>query len=241
MGGGAVLNFAELNRAWPDPKAMDVIAYPLSPQVHATDSLSIAENLEAQADQVWSARRYAPKAHLAVGPVTLEPRWRPGLPDARQKGLFGAAWSVGCVKMLAEAGADSITFCNSLGPRGVIDTSGADMGRVNPLFHVLADAGELKAAEILRCRTYEEPWVCAVAARADGRTLVLVANLCPVKRCIRLATGGYEAARMRVLDDSSAHRAAEDCAGFRAASSAVEPEPNRIALDAYATARVELR
>src|SRR5262249_13808806 len=37
FGGGTDLNFAELNRSRPDVAAMDAIAFPINPQVHAAD------------------------------------------------------------------------------------------------------------------------------------------------------------------------------------------------------------
>jgi hypothetical protein len=119
IGGGTNAYFAELNRARPPVDALDLVCYSLNPQVHASDNASLVENLEAQAATVRGARRFAGTLPIAVGPITLRPRFNPNatgpgpetapgaLPpqvDVRQMSLFGAGWTLGSLKALSLGG-----------------------------------------------------------------------------------------------------------------------------------------
>jgi hypothetical protein len=117
--------FTELNRQRPPKHAGDGICYSMNPQVHAFDNASLVENLEAQASTVRTARSFAGDRWIAVTPVTLRPRFVPANgapvdPDPRQSSLFNAAWTLGSIKYLAEAGANSITYYELIGKGGVL-------------------------------------------------------------------------------------------------------------------------
>jgi hypothetical protein len=245
IGGGTILYFCELNRSLPDLRPFEVVAWPLNPQVHAFGDRDLVENLGGQGDQVRSARSFAAGRHLAVGPVTLRPRFnavaRPGAPpfdnvDPRQGSLLAAAWTLGSITQLAEAGADSLTYYETTGPRGVVDA-----GRVNPVFHVLADATRLEGGALLRCFSGEEPWLTALAVRHTGGTVVLVANLTATARAIEVALPGGPGARARVLDAASLEEATTSPQTFRAGGRPVggDGAPIALALDPYATVRLQ--
>ncbi|MGH2781244.1 MAG: hypothetical protein ACRDLA_07510, partial [Thermoleophilaceae bacterium] len=129
IGGGSHQFFNELNRDRPDVSAMDVVAFSVNPQVHAADDGSLVENLAAQEEVVRFAQTFCAGRPLAVTPVTFVGRSGPfpagpplpgGLPgqvDVRQAGLFGAGWTLGSVKHLAAAGADSVTYFETVGWR----------------------------------------------------------------------------------------------------------------------------
>jgi hypothetical protein len=137
IGGGTNLYFTELNREPPDTSGLDVVAFSLNPQVHASDNVTIVQNLAAQAVVARDARRIAREANIHVGPVTLRPRFNPNatepaldhsttaLPanvDARQSSRLGANWTLGSLKYLAEAGTvDEVTYYETTGWRGVIE------------------------------------------------------------------------------------------------------------------------
>src|SRR4030095_8796661 len=82
FGGGTNAYFTELNRGRPSPEGLDFAAYSINPQVHAFDNASLVENLEAQAGTVESARQFLGSLPLAVGPVTLRPRFNPNATGA---------------------------------------------------------------------------------------------------------------------------------------------------------------
>ncbi len=117
--------FTELNRQRPPKNAGDGTCYSINPQVHAFDNATLVENLEAQASTVRTARSFAGDRWIAVTPVTLRPRFIPANgapvdPDPRQSSPFNAAWTLGSIKYLAEAGANSITYYELTGKGGVL-------------------------------------------------------------------------------------------------------------------------
>ena len=89
-----------LLRAQPHPSGRHgdgVHRLSIMPQEHATDELTLVENLSAQAETVRSAQRFAGGRPIVISPVTLLPRWPapdggspPGVPahrgvDGRQR------------------------------------------------------------------------------------------------------------------------------------------------------------
>jgi hypothetical protein len=195
VGPGTLGNFTELNRNRPK-ESPPLLAWPLNPQNHGTDDLTVMENLPAQCDTVCSARAFAPDATLAVGPITLHRRADPFAakapgtivaPDPRQRTDFGAAWTLGSIKFLAEAGANSATYFQGSGPFGLMDG-----GELFPLYHVVADAGEFAGGEVLATETTEPRWLIALTLRKEDRLRVLVANLFWEPQPVRLARiAGY--------------------------------------------------
>jgi hypothetical protein len=180
VGAGTDAYFAELNRQRPPAEAADFLCYSVNPQVHASDNLTLMENLEAQGDTVRSARSFPGGRPAAVTPVTLKPRFNPDAtaetapppPDARQQTLFGAAWTAGSLKHLSEAGAASVTYFETHGPRGILEGE-----RVFPLYHVLADAAEFIGADVLPSSSSHPLILDGLTLRRGSRTRILVANL----------------------------------------------------------------
>src|SRR5205814_7240102 len=138
-----------------------------------------------------------PGLPVLVGPVTFRPRSWPfgefpgvsGLPyqvDPRQCSPFGAAWTLASLKHLAEAGAAAVTYFETTGWRGVVETEAgsaspdafpSQAGEPFPLYRVLADAAALREAEVVACSSSDPLAVEALALR-DGDGLHLrVANL----------------------------------------------------------------
>jgi hypothetical protein len=208
VGGGTNIYFNELNRNRPDPERLAVVAYSANPQIHAFDELSLVEALEAQGETVRSTHAFAGRTPVAVTPITLRPRFNAVATveeavadaelswdvDPRQRSLFGAAWTLGSVMNLAEAGVESLTYFETAGPRGVMErelqpfqafpSKGDD---VFPLYHVLADVCELRGSAIL-ASTVDDPLSVASFAvlRGDGGTTLLLANLEARTKGVRL-------------------------------------------------------
>lgn len=193
VGPGTAGNFAELNRSRPAEGSFSLLAWPLNPQMHATDDLTLFENLSAHCDTVCSARAFASDATVAVGPVTLHRRPDPFAkgegkdaslvaPDPRQRSDLGAAWTLGSLKYLAEAGADSVTYFQATGPFGLMEGP-----ELFPVYHVLADVGEFAGGEVLATDTTEPRWLAALTLRKQDRLRVIVANLFWRPQPVRLA------------------------------------------------------
>ena len=217
---------------------MDLVSYSVTPQVHAFDDASLVENLEGQRATVESAREFIGDRRLAVSPVTLRPRLSPNgegpapvpvpgeLPsqvDPRQMSLFGAAWTVGSLGNLADAGVYSVTYYETTGWRGVMETDlgsplphkfPSRLGRVFPVYHVLADVGAFAGGTVIPTQSSDPLRAQAVAVRKDGRTRVLVANLAPEPQ--RLTVAGLPApVWLRVLDQATVEWAAREPDSYR--------------------------
>ncbi|HLN73115.1 MAG TPA: hypothetical protein VK205_07450 [Prolixibacteraceae bacterium] len=135
VGTGVNAYFAELNRARPSIKKADFVSFTISPQVHAFDNASLIENLEAQGEVIHSAKSLFPHKPIFVSPVSLRQRFNvvataaepsplPGqLPlsvDIRQRTNFAALWTLGSLKYLSQAGAQLITYYETVGWKGWI-------------------------------------------------------------------------------------------------------------------------
>ena len=194
IGAGTNAYFTDLNRARPPVDALDLVCYSINPQVHAFDNSSLIETLEAQAVTVESTHQFASGLPIAVTPVTLLARFNPNatgpepepaqgeLPtqvDIRQMSLFGAGWTLGSIKYLSESGASSVTYYETTGWRGVMETTtGSPLpekfrslpGAVFPLYHVLADVGEFAGGEVLISKSSDPLKVEGIVLRKNGKT-----------------------------------------------------------------------
>ena len=115
--------FAELNRHRPEGDLPDFVSFSLSPQVHASDTRSIIENLQQFKDTIATIRSFAPGTMIHVSPITFKIRSsnsESGSPrdyDPRQHTSFGAWWTLGCIQQLAAS--DRLTFYQVTGYRGI--------------------------------------------------------------------------------------------------------------------------
>ena len=208
FGGGTDLNFAELNRSRPHMAAMDAIAFPINPQVHAADEDSMVETAEGVRAVIRTARSFAAGRPVVVSPISLRPRFNPDEPDAldgpaaplpgnadpRQMSLFGACWALVTMKALAKEGAQATTWFETTGPKGVIDGDSAQPARslfpahpglVFPVYHLLRDVCEFAGAPLLAC-SGDPLRAAAIAVRRDDRSAILVANLRPEPSAIEV-------------------------------------------------------
>jgi len=266
LGGGARAYFTELNRALDLPlDQVEWVTYTLNPQVHAFDNLSLIETLAAQAETVASARAIAGNLPLAVGPITLRPRWNPNataappepgpneLPaevDPRQLSLFGAGWTVGSIHRLAEAGVESLTYYETTGWRGLMERRedltrrqlfASSPGQLFPLYHVFAALADFSGASVLPTGISEPLSTEAVGVKQGNRARILVANLADRERTSEIAAPLRDAVA-RVLDETTYQQAASDPAFLTApGGQPVETRDGRlrISLRPFAIARID--
>jgi len=209
LGAGTNAFFAELNRERPS-FPLDVVCYSANPQVHASDDASVVETLEALGSTVESARGFAPEAAVAVTPITLKPRFNPNatepepepepgkLPpqvDPRQRSLFAAGWTLGSLARFAEAGVCSLTYFETTGWRGVMETEGGSNlpdsfpstpGELYPLYHVFRAVADFAGGEVLPVTPSHPLLVTGLALTGGDRRRLLVANLSGEERELRL-------------------------------------------------------
>jgi hypothetical protein len=241
FGAGTNAYFTELNRNRPPAGALDLICYSINPQVHAFDNLSLMETLPVQATTVESARLLSAGRPIVVSPITLRPRFNPNataaatdseaeftdqLPspvDVRQMSLFGAAWTVGSLKSMAESHVDRVTYYETVGWRGVMETeSGSPLpeqfrsipGSVYPLYHVLADVAGCAGAAVFFSETNESSKIGGFAFERAGRMRVLIANLTAEHQEVSVHHGG-ESVRVQMLNEHSVVTAMRAPEAFR--------------------------
>lgn len=230
--------FAELNRNRPPAELLDGIAYSVNPQVHAFDIASLVENLAAQADTVESARQFSANRPIIVSPVTLRMRMNPNataaepepgpgeLPtrvDVRQMSLFGAGWTLGSLKYLAESGTASVTYYETTGWLGVMETEAgsplpdrfrSERGTVFPMYHVFADVGAFANGQVVSARSSDPLTVDGLAIQQNGRTRILLANFTDQPQTVDLGALADRAA-VRQIDETNAEIAMRDPESFR--------------------------
>jgi len=266
IGSGTNAYFVELNRRRPPVGALDLVSYSINPQVHAFDNSTLVENLEAQALTIESARQFAGGKPLAVSPITLRPRSNPDatgpapdpapgeLPspvDVRQMSLFGAGWTLGSIKHLSEVGAYSLTYYETTGWRGVMETeAGSPLpgrfrslpGSVFPLYHVLADVGELVGGKVIPTVSSDPLRVDGLAVAKDGRRRVVLANLTLQPQRV-MVQNLSERVRVRHLNETNAEEAMVSPEAFRSqAGELLQTSAGTLDLDLlpYAVARIDM-
>ncbi len=210
IGTGSNVHFAELNRAHPPIDLIDFVCYPITPQAHLFDNDTIIENLSTQAETVSTTRTFSGTLPIIVTPVTLCPRFNPilgangeeagsvGLPsqvDPRQMSLLGAGWTVGSLKYLAESGVASVTYYETTGWRGVMETERGSLrpdrfhslpGSVFPMYHIFADIGECVGFDVLPTSLTNANIIGALALRRAKTTRFIIANLTNSTQCLRV-------------------------------------------------------
>jgi D-apionolactonase len=138
--GGTDHFFAELNRETPSLDHLDGLTFSMNPQVHAFDDQSLMETLIAQQAVLESAHLLAKGKPVSVSTVTLKMRANPNATDGRGLTLqdrfdprlrhpFGAAWTMGSLKRMAEGGAASAAYFETGGPLGIADSPIVDVLR----------------------------------------------------------------------------------------------------------------
>ena len=193
-------NFVDLNRARPEPKSLDAVGFAINPQIHAFDDASMIETLPIHADVVHSARQFADNKSLVIGPITLAPQWvngidPPGGPplgqfptyvDIRQGTSFTAAWTLGSLKYLADAGAYGATYFETVGWNGVMDIDEPTArpagwpsrpGESYPVYDLLNEMGEFAGGNVRQIDSTDTLAAVGLALVKPGKMRLLIGNL----------------------------------------------------------------
>jgi hypothetical protein len=265
IGAGTNAYFTELNRERPPIRVLDFVSYSANPQVHAFDNASLVETLETLPVTVQSARQFCGNLPICISPITLKPRFNvvatgpelepaadelPAPVDARQMSLFGAAWTLGTIARLAHSEVARLTFYETIGWRGVMESAqGASSlafpsvpGTVFPMYHVLADVGEFAGAQVLSSTRSDSLKLDGIALQKNGRLCVLLANLSSAEQQIEVQ-GLAGPVMVRVLDETNVELAMRRPEAFRASGEEIESASGhlQLSLKAYAVARIVCR
>jgi len=194
---GTNANFAQLNRNRPGETGNDSVCYSIHPQEHASDTLTLIENLEAQGYSVRSAQVFSGNKGIFISPVTIQRRFNannafieipnsgPETPpqiDSRSMSLFGACWTTISLKYLCEQGADSITYFETVGERGVFqgeydsrwpDEFPATKGMIFPVYHIFRFLLGNKDLKLIKCKS-TKPRIIDCLALTDGKQAKII-------------------------------------------------------------------
>ena len=223
LGGGMFSFFTELNRKRPPLERLDFVSFTTSPLVHAGDDLSVMESLESLPSIAASARAIAGGLPLAVGPSSIGMRMNPygaapmenpgnirqamNRNDPRQRGLLGAAWTLGYFAHFARGGAIAVAFGGTTGASGLVHTPQAwpqpwydEKGGLFPLFHVLRGLANLSGRTMLALEISDPSTVQGIASEGAQGPELWLANLTGKVQQISLPA---PASGIAVLDASS--------------------------------------
>ena len=173
--------FADINRARPDYSGIDGVVCSLNPQVHLSDDLSLMQNLISIPDIVGFARVLYPGSIFAFSPADLIGVNGPypsgpstdgkANQDPRQSEAFCAAWTLGAISQMVRCGADSATFFELVGARGLIDD------RHFPVLDLFREIGRLRRRPLRAVRVSDDERVAALMFETDDAITTIVGNL----------------------------------------------------------------
>lgn len=260
IGGGMFSFFTELNRKRPPAQLLDFVTNTTCPIVHAADDRSVMETHEALPYQIATARSYLGKTPHRVGPSAIgcrdNPHGQSFTPnpdnarvclvrmDPRQRGLFGAAWTLGYLATLAPTGVQALSIGAATGPLGIIYRKddypqpwfdGVGEPAVYPAFHVIAGLTRAAGAKLVAVECSDRRALRALAYKARGATLLWIANATARTQDVDIVHAG-SAVLATTLDEDSFEQAARDPRAFHASCRKVAD--NRLRLGAYAVAIV---
>jgi len=223
---GTNCNFAQLNRSWPNNFLIDGFVFAIHPQEHASDNLTLVENLEAQGYVIESAKQFAGGKEIVISPVTIQRRFNanienfetptqgdeiPWQVDPRQMSLFGAGWTAASFKYIAESGASSVTFYETIGERGILmgeksshwpEYFYADKDTCFPMFHVLAFIAQFTDAEIIKSDSSNPLRVDSLAINDKNGLYFILVNLTHEITSVNIS-GFLRSAKILCLDGNS--------------------------------------
>lgn len=200
IGVGTNAYFTEINRDRPAMHRPDFLTYSINPQVHAFDNASLVETLVTQGTTVASARQFSEGKPIFTGPVIFKPRFNPNatgadikptpgeLParfDARQFSLFGAGWTLGSIKYMAEAGAEKITYYETVDVYGIMTGShisdiaqsvGLQKDQVFPVYKLFQHLLAIPNSRVIQTKSSHPLKVESICVSGEGKKLLVLAS-----------------------------------------------------------------
>lgn len=211
IGGGTLGAFAEFNRNLPLPGLVDFVAHTASSLVHAADDRTVVENLQSfgfVAETVRAACGAVPY-RLAASGISLDEgpfcgtvpnrdlnRATLASADPRERGLFGAAWTLASIGAMAEAGIEAVSPAAVAGGASIFSAVG-----LTPAAHVIGGMARAAGAARYAARS-SKPGVAALAFHSGGATSLWLANL--TKDSQPVTVPARRGATAAILDETTA-------------------------------------
>jgi hypothetical protein len=139
--------------------------------------------------------------------------------DPRQTSLFAAAWMIGYVAAIAEARLHSLTVAGLTDRLGLADAPLDGSLLLHPAFYAAQALAALGGHLRYRCESSRPGSLAAVAGLdREGRRVVLMANLTPVKQEVVLDWGQPISSVLLLDEQSLRDRSAEPWRAFAGTS-----------------------
>jgi hypothetical protein len=259
IGGGMFSFFTELNRKQPPLDSLGLVTFTTVAIFHAGDDRSAMEGLESLPYLAKTVRSFIGDKPYHVGPSAIGLRMNPygeapmpnpgnirqamnGM-DPRQRGLFGAAWSVGFVARFVKGGASALTLGSGTGEFGIAYAKQDyaqpwfdENGGVYPVYHAIKGLAQLRGHPMLDLEISTPDELQAIAARRDSGLELWVANLTDQTKSVELTpklTG-----TISILSATEFERAAKDFSVMESLEREFSSES--VVLPPYAVARVRV-
>jgi hypothetical protein len=239
IGGGTFALFTELNRNWPPLGLIDYVTHMTSSVVHAADDRAMMENLESFRHIRETVRAFAGALphRLVAAQIGLE--IGPGEPaanpdnlrvamarlDPRQRGLFGAAWTLGALAELAAGGAATVTPAALAGEFGILHApmpwrqpwfDGRGGTQLFPVYHVIAGMAQGAGRRMIAVSASERHRIASLAHETPDGSRLWLANLTDATQVVALP--GFAASKLAQLDATTFMTAAGDPGFMRTAA-----------------------
>jgi hypothetical protein len=230
---GTNANFVQLNRNRSQSLLCDSISYSIHPQEHASDNLTLIENLQAQSYTVGSTLRFAGNKSIRISPVNIQRRFNanksnfeelsvgndfPPQVDTRLMSLFGGCWIAGSLKYLIESGAAAVTLLETVGERGIIqgdydsrwrDDFQSVKGMMFPVYAVLKYILQYKKSKVAGSRSSHPIKVDSLAFYDGNAIKLILMNFTSVRQQVHIEPV-LKQASIRILNDETYPYAVSD-------------------------------
>jgi hypothetical protein len=238
IGAGTDAFFTELNRNRPDNDHRDFVTFSTNPQVHAFENVDLVETLACHAPVIETTQSFAHDKPITVGPVTLKMRFNPNatvpepeipagqLPpqvDTRQMSLFGAGWTLGSLKYLSSPAVERITYYETTGWRGLMETDHAmredpmlfpvEAGHAFPMYAVFADIADFVGGDVLPGVSSDSLTVDGLVLEQAGWQRLLLTNFTADEQTVTV-NGLSGEVRIKTLDATNAEAFMRDPEGY---------------------------
>jgi hypothetical protein len=259
---GTNSNFAQLNRNRPESDLFDLFTYSIHPQEHASDNITLVENLQGQGYTVESAKHFSNSKGIWISPVTIQRRFNAnkenyeqtfnysGLPsqvDSRLMSLLGASWTAASIKYLSEAGVEGVTYFETVGERGIIqgdfpsrwpEDFKSVKGMIFPLFHVFRFILDNKAF-VVNASLSSDPLTVDILTLSHGIELkMILMNFTGVIQTVRLKDI-YGEFRMKQLNAGNFSEAASDMKWYQKQSATQIDPVKKLLLEPFSISFIE--
>jgi hypothetical protein len=164
--------------------------------------------------------------------------------DPRQRGLFGAAWTLGYVAAFSAGGVACLTMGGATGPSGIIYRKANHVqqwfddadAKVYPAYHVMAGLATARGSKLVAAKSADPSMIAVLGHRSGRGTVLWLANLTGSERAVKVS--GIEGpAKLHVLDEAAFSAATRDANWLAKGGKALNKLAG-IELGPYAVARV---